>query len=131
MSLSVCSNNKYVVVDVGDKRDNFVSSRMFIFEVNGSSLVKTERLDQYTKRIRSIWALESFGYAGTQAIWIGLLKDGWAQLYSYDSERKELRELQHKKVLHKEYCPNKPHRLDGKFLFTGDRRMLMCFCFRC
>ena len=66
-------------------------------------------------------ALESLGNVGRFIIWVGLsgLENGVAQLYVYDTETGEFKELEGKRVSHRELYPAKIHLLGTRFYFTG------------
>ena len=121
-SLAVCSKNKYIFVEVGRSLNN-TSSRMAIFKVSAVGLTREAILDNDSD---SNWqgqkyALEYFTSVGRCLLWIGLSRrrGGYVQVYSYDTESGEFKEMKEKRVLHLEDEPLKLDRIGKKFFYTG------------
>ena len=127
-SIAVSDNGEYVLVELQIWVDPHPCSRMFVFQVNGHSLVKKAILDLLSQGIGFKSALEFCGYAGSYIVWIGLSKqdNGPAQLYTYDTEGGELKELEDQRVNHQEFYPWRLHPLNGKYYFIGCNAQLMC-----
>ena len=127
VSIAVCHKNEYVLVEITGWTDLSIVSRMLIFQVKEDSLVNKACFEQYSTNLLYKYALECCGYAGSHVLWVGLSRDdnGVVQLYDYDIDAEELRELKEKRISHQEKCPLKLHRLDGKFYYTGWEGQLM------
>ena len=146
-SLAVSEKNDYVLVELkksekltlDPKNDDVLEktqksknlptlgSRMLIFKVNEDSFQKTETIDLLNLNIGYNHSLECLGCAGRHILWIGVSTDeeGLAQVYDYDTERKELREMKDKRVRIQEYHPYKLLPLNGKFYYVGKKGKLM------
>ena len=126
-STSVCQKNQYVCVEVGTTIRPFYSSRMIILKICQEGLIKTASIDLLNHRIGRKWALESIGYAGIHILWVGLSwkNNGFLQVFDFNSETDELREIEQKRENHQENWPVKLHRLDDKFYYTGLEGKLM------
>ena len=126
-SIAVCDKNEYAIVEIGQSESPWVSSRMVIIKIEGDSLIKKAMIDQHSQKIGYKLALESLGYIGRHILWVGLskLENGVAQLYVYDIERGEFKELQDKRVIHKERSPAKIHRMGSELYYTGSYGKIM------
>ena len=148
--LAIDSKNEHLLIDV-QRLNPFICSRLLVLKISGTELVLKTALDQTTKSIKSKSALECLGYSGTNIAFIGLTQytkgsmdelpvedyggssylgsiipeAGIAQIYVYNIESEELRELDDKRVSHGEYKPTNLHRVDGKFYYTGHNGKLM------
>ena len=122
-SISLCDRNEYALVEMGA----IICSRMMILKVNGDTLVKNAVLDQYNQKIGCKLASHSYGYLGRHILWVGLSMDdnGVAQIYDYDTQSGEMKELVDKRVGHGEFDPVKINRLGDKFYYTGERGQVM------
>ena len=100
---------------------------MMMLKVNNNTLVKLHSVDQNSLNLGDKWALDCFGSFGRYILWVGLSMwgNGIAQVYEYNTDKGELRELQDKGVSHLEKNPNKLHRLGTKFYYTGYNGKLM------
>ena len=101
-------------------------SRMLVFKVNETTLVKMAMIDPSNQRIGCKFALESGGDARDDVLWVGLSSHGLAQLYAYNKKIRELRELEDKRRSTRVNSALKLHRLDGMFYFIGKNYQLMC-----
>ena len=129
-SISLCSRNKHILVEIGQFWTSFICSRMVVFSIEDNKLVKKAVIDQYSQKIGSKYALEYYGYAGTHALWIGLSwnTDGQAHLFDYDDESGEFKELEEKRVAHQERDPAKIVRLGNQFYYSGHGGKVMRLC---
>ena len=122
MSLAVCNKSSFAIAEIAQCDEKNICSRMVVFKITGDSLVKKAIIDQSHLQIAYKYALDCLGYAGKHILWLGLSKnkDGFVQVYDYDTESEGLRELQDKRVDHQEDWPAKLHRLDSDFYYNGD-----------
>ena len=67
-------------------------------------------------------ALECFRYLGRHIVWVGLSSNpnGYVQVYHYNTDTDEFKELVHLSVRHMELNPTKLHLLKNKFYYTGE-----------
>ena len=122
MTLAVCSKNKYLVVEIaGWQNHSRFSSRMLVFQINEDRLVNTACLDKFSLKIQCKLDLECYGYSGKHLLLVGLwcFRNGMVQMYDFDTEKGELRELEEKRVDHKEKYPSGLIRSSDKFYYTG------------
>ena len=126
-SISVCDKNQYAFIEIGENKSPFISSRMIVFRICGNSLIKKASIDQYSQRIGLKLAVESLGYLGSQILWVGVsrLGNGVAQLYVYDTGTGEFKELEGKRVYHREDGTARFHRLGAHLYYTGWNGKLM------
>ena len=124
LSLAVCPMNTYIFVET---IENLISSRTIILKLTGNSFVQVAILDKLSEWVGSLWTLESFKYVGKHVLFIGLpfKKNESAQLFEFNTETNECKELKEKRVIHQEYRPSKLHRLGNKFYYTGFGGKLM------
>ena len=120
-SLGVCSKHQHVLVEIGLKVSPWVSSRMLLFRMNNNQFTLKAFIDSLSQNIGRKYPLECYGYAGRNILWMGLStdKNGVVQIYSYDIEREELKELEEKRISHQEDHPVKVHRVGDGFYYTG------------
>ena len=126
-SISICSKNKNLLVEIGQYWSSFICSRMVVLQLDSQKLVKKAVIDQYSQKIGSKYALECYGYAGRHALWIGLSwnHNGMAQVYDYDTQTAELKELVDKRIGLEERDPIKILKLANQFYYTGYRGKVM------
>ena len=125
-SVSVCDKDQYILVEIGQKNNYAVSSRMLVFKINSGYLTKTASIDLFSQQIGQKYPLESFGYRENHILWVGLSDwKTYAQVYDYDVKLGELKELESLRECHKEKRPMKLHSLDGKLYYIGYRGQLM------
>ena len=124
-SLAVCEKNQYVIVEVGDVMSLFCS-KMLILQVDEDSISKLAEIDEYSKSIREKYAQEWIGYAEKEALWVGLSgEEGPVQVYAYNTESGDFREIEDERVSHQERRVFKLHRMGGKLYYTGMGARLM------
>ena len=123
-SLAACGEGKTVLVAIGGFGG---CSRMLLFKFVDDNLMNVASIDCLGKGLRSKLALECFGSVDTHILWVGLVKDegGPAQLYDYDIQTGELKELEDRRVVHHEYYPYKLHLLGDKLYYIGYYGRLM------
>ena len=119
VSLAVCDRNEYILVEI--QANIRYCSRMILFKVKGNILIKEAILDPYLEENRRKDALECCGYYGGKLLWIGLEYIGFerAQLFEYNTETHDLKELVEARVEHREIWPLEIHRFGKKFYYTG------------
>ena len=132
VSIAVSCDHKVALVEVGQYDHPSYCSRMLVFRIddeNEDTLVHTTTIDLLGSRIGYKLALECCGSAGTHIVWAGISKDenGVVQLYDYDVEAEELKEVEEMRVSHQEHCPYKLHLLNGSFYYIGQNGQLMSF----
>ena len=117
-SVAVCEKNEYLFVETGHRISQHCS-RMIILRVNQNTLVKTATIDQFDQQIGFKFALEPLGRFGSHLLWVGLtlFKSGLIQVFDYNTETEEFRELEEKRVNHRAKRPYKLHLLDEKFYY--------------
>ena len=129
-SVSVCNKNHYILVEIGQGNHPKLCLRMFIFRVDGDSLVNTASIDFTNQQeIGEMYALECFGCVGSHILWLGLpwKKNAAVELIDYDMEKGALSEAKSKSVVrHGELNPYRLIRFGDKFYYTGSRGGLMC-----
>ena len=120
-SLAVCSKREYVFLEIGRSEYPFYCSRMAIFKLREDTLIKKACIDQYKREMGAKYAFECLGYFGTQIIWIGLelFHNGVAQVYGYETGTGVFKELQNKRVKHKEDHVVKIHKIGNVFYYGG------------
>ena len=131
-SVAVCEKGQFTLVEIGRHESEFISSRMLVFKIEEDKLVKKASLDQFYLKMGQKFALECYGHVGTHVLWVGLTgnEEGAAQVYDYDSESQELKELVENRELHEEYDPVKLVRLEkNQFCYAGNRGKVMSLSF--
>ena len=128
-ALSVSENNRYIlaslITSVVDRR-----SRLFLYEIRSHSLLKLAVLEDKSCGIGIQGALEFWGRVGAHFLWVGLSERvGFVQLFDFDAESGELKELAQKSVSHQEFSPRKMCRLGNNFYFTGGDAKIMQLSF--
>ena len=127
-SISVCDKNEYALVEFGWRSlyKNFCT-RMIILKITQYALFKTASIDQHAQEIGPTWAIDCFGYAGTHILWVGLAKNTktLVQVFDYDTETAEFKELKDKRVTHQERNPYKLDRLGDRVYYAGFKGKLM------
>ena len=129
-SIAVCDKNEYVLLEIAASG---YSSRMIILKLTLNTITKVTSIDQYSHKIEGKCALEFYSYFGkNHSLWVGLSGNynGPVQIFDYDAEKEELRELVDKRVSHQENGPLKLHRVDENFYYTGFHGKLMCLRIR-
>ena len=129
-SVSVCQKNQYALAELGQAKNPYICSRMLIFKVSGDSLVNIVTIDQQIEQVGEKLSLECLGYVGRHVLWVGLSdENGFVQVYDFNPQNGDFKELEEKRESHEEKYPFKLHRLDDKFYYTGWRGQLMCLNF--
>ena len=126
-SIAVCEKNKYVFLEIGQSHNPFICSRLVILKLSYNTFTKMASIDQFSQKIGEKYAFECFGYAERHILWVGLSREnnGFVQIYSYDTQAGELRELEDKRIKHQECEPYKLHRVREKFYYTGKNGKLL------
>ena len=99
-----------------------ICSTIVVCKIEGDSVVKKASLDVYDRRGGEKYVVRPCGYAGKHALWVGLSRDRnkACQIYAFDTESNELRELIDKQVSHGEEQPNCMEVFDGQLYFIGE-----------
>ena len=129
ISVSVCPKDKYAVVEIAQNKGLYPCSRMLVYKLIAGTLIKTTSIDCSNQKIGFKYALDCFGYFGKCILWVGLTRDQLTQVYYYDTERAELRELQESRVNHQEDRPVRLHHLNRKLYYTGMNGQLLSLRF--
>ena len=126
-SVAVCKKDRFVFVEIGCQKEPFYCSRIAIFEITSGSLVKKVMVDRFQQEIVGKLALSCYSYIDNYIIWVGLAggEDGVAQVYSYETTSGVLKELEEKRVSHRELNPVKLNRYNKSFYYIGYRGNLM------
>ena len=122
ITVAVCDKGRYIMVEIQTVM-RWKCSRMMILEITtDNALVQREVLDVFDEGIPLKSLLDTFGYVGSHILWVSMSSkaDGIAQIFDFDTETSELRELVNKRFLHKEANPTKLHRLGRHFYFVGN-----------
>ena len=125
VSVAVCSKNQYFLVEIGS---SYYTSRMIILKLSiQGTLYQRASIDLYNQWVGEKYALESLGYIGRHSLWVGLSKerDGFIQVYDFDTKTGELKELEEKRRGHGEECPFRLHCLGDEFYYIGYLGKLM------
>ena len=128
VSIAVCERNKFLLLEIAKVQKNNPPqcSRMMLLEVNQGSFLYKASLDMNNQEIGCKLALEMFCCQGNHILWVGLSwNEGFVQVYDYDIEAGQLRELKDKKVSHQEFDPLRLHLLEGKFYYIGKKGRFM------
>ena len=133
ISIAVGDRSQYIFVEMRGYRSAFIYSRLLVYKVDGHILKKKAVLDLFDQGIYCSYPLECLGYVGTHILWVGLshFHGGIAQIFDYDTESGQLRELEEKRVSHNEYCPFNIHRLGkgNELFYTGQCGRVMKLTF--
>ena len=127
ISISVSDKADYMFVEVGQSNSPYFCSRMIILKVYGNSLVMQASIDQFSQKLGYKLALECCGRIGDLILWLGLSadSDAVAQVFYYNQRNGEFKEIEGKRVVHREFDPVKLHRIGSDFYYTGhDGRVL-------
>ena len=101
---------------------------MIVLRMDGETLTKTACIDQVTLGMGQKWVLDCIGYIRGHIIWVGLenvSRDGVIQVYDYDTQTNNFRELQDKRVSHEAVYSIKFNRLHQELFSTGRKGRLM------
>ena len=130
LSVEVCGQGKYIIaaLRLGGARLPFhgecFHSRMIILELRGHLFVRLDTLDQ-SNQIGLIMSIRFWRRVGKHVLWVGLSKrDGF--VYDFNTESRQVRELNNKRFRHQEVYPLKMHSLgDEDWYYSGGRGRLM------
>ena len=127
-SIAVCNKTEQVLVEI---KGGFLSSRMLIFKVSGDDLVKITSVDLLREVIKYKYSLECIGRVGNHTLWVGLSRNlnGFVQLYDFNAETGELKEMEDKRVCHREFLVDQLIPLNGKFYYIGRYGRFMSLTF--
>ena len=122
-SLAVCDKDHHVLVEIGQFDDPYISPRMILLAIdkNNNNFTLKASIDCFNQNLGQKLCMDCYGYAGRDIIWVGFSgnENGVVQMYAYNMEREELKELEEKRVNHQEYYPVKVQRVGGEFYYTG------------
>ena len=124
---ALCQKSEYVLVELGynnkeDKNPPLCSS-IVVYKIEGDSLVKKASLDVfYSTPGGEKHKIQPCGYAGKHALWVGLSREynKTCQIYAFDTESNELRELVDKQVDHGQKNPQSLEVFGDQLYFTGE-----------
>ena len=119
-SMVVCDKNRFILVDL--YKNLSYSSRMVLLEINRGKLTEKAVYDCFAENNNYKIALSCCGYFGGHILWIGLeffSQTNNAQIFDFDLETGELKELRDKRIGHEEYCPTEMYRHGNQFFYTG------------
>ena len=124
---SIAVYQHFMLVDIAQIVSKNICSRKIVFKVVNDKLVKQVTLDQLALNINREVSHECFGVVGRHIMWVGLSgrKGGKIQVYDFDVEKRELRELKVKREYHMEEEPNRLCRLGDHFYYTGSQGNVM------
>ena len=94
-------------MELGQKRDDFLMSRLAVLELKEESIVVKASIDKFRLRMGKDLGLEFFCYKGSHALVVGVGRGihGMAHVFDYNTKTGELRKLNGKEVLHEEKHP--------------------------
>ena len=122
-SVAVCDKGNLVLVEIGAKKKSSIfSSRLVLLRVDkAGELLPEAVLDVFDQELRSKYTLECFGSFGRHIMWMGLsiAKNGIAQVYDYDTETGDLKEVPGKRINHQEKNVYRIERFENDFYYTG------------
>ena len=126
-SVAVCDRNQYVLAEIGKSTNHLTCTRMLFLKIEEDNLIIKSSIDTYFDLVGQKLALDCYGYARNHLLWVGLsrLEGGVAQVYDYDIERGELKELEEMRVVHQELDPAKIHKFQDEFYYTGSYGTIM------
>ena len=118
-SIAICDKNQHVLVEMSEQAG--FCSRMLVFQIKGNLLVLKANVDLIMSLRGYKSALACAGYFDKYILWVGLTsyKSNIAQLYCYELESNELKELEKKRVYHLENWPYRLEKLGGDFYYCG------------
>ena len=121
LSIAICDKNEHILVEVEGFNKGHVCSRMFVFKLVGDLLEKTAVLDLLSLKVGHKYALDFFQCLENHILWVGLTNNhnGYALVYDYNTESRELRELHGLRTFHEEIFPVELHRLNGDLYYIG------------
>ena len=127
ISVALCEKSEYVFVELGNHDlETTYSCRFLVLKMSSNTFVKEAIIEQ-NQRPGQKTLFEPFRYVGNHILCVGLSKiHGAAQLFDYDVETKEFKEIEQKRVSHRESWPLKLCRFGHTFYYTGKRAKLMC-----
>ena len=119
VALEVCDQGKFFLVNIRSAVRN-CTSRMIVFELRGHKLIQAADLDIRDEGHSIGLAMSFWKRIGKHLIWITLSRRlGNALIFDFNGESGGLRELDGKRVRHKEFSPSKMCHFGDQFYFTG------------
>ena len=132
VAVTVCSKHEFICIEVARAKYPYTCSRMMVLRIEGEEIFMKAILDQHGLEVGEKYALACFGYFGTKRIlFLGLSlgrDGGYLQVFDYDKEASELKELEGKSLKHLESNPVKVHKVEGSFYYIGGEGSLMKLC---
>ena len=133
-SVSVCPLGEYIFVELGQLKQPFYSTRIFLMKVKRDKLIQVRVLEVYKQKLAVKPALDCYGYIGSHILWVGLSKgrSGKAYVYDFDVQTRVLREMSASRIIHGELTPVKIHRAgEEQYYYVGQngrvRRLVLNF----
>ena len=119
-SIAVSDKGEYALVEIGSKMGN-IASRMVILKIETNQLQIRTIIEIFSHELGTKYGLECAGYAGCHILWVGLTSngDGIAQIYDYDTQIGQLKELVSKRRGQQGSCLHQIHRLGNEIFYTG------------
>ena len=120
-SIAVCEKQEYLLVEISNWRTG-MCSRTAIFQILGDSVIQKAVIDEELKTGEK-YVIECAGYFGGHIMWIGLSSsfEGVAQVYDYDVEKVELKELMGKRAKLLDINPHRAYRSSNQFFYIGSQ----------
>ena len=135
-SIAVCPKGDYFPVELrAEPEEPNICSRVMVIKNFGNFLSFGAFIDHHEK-IPGKMAVECLGYLEDHIAWIGLSRTneeggvGRIQLYGYDIIENEVRELEDKRLKHREIDPVKLHRVAKNLYYTGDNGKVFMIKYR-
>ena len=127
-SLTVCDKTQCIFVELLQNKGRFyLQSRLIILELKETKFAIRHRIEEFRICMGENLSLEFFGYIGNHGLMIGMSgkENGVAEVFGYNIETGEFKELKDKRLPHLEKNPAKMIRLGDQFYYTGERGKLM------
>ena len=124
------SDEKYLLVQIFDQPPIHSYSRIVVFSINDNSItLKAEVKKDSGPYLSGNSAISCVGYFQNNLVFVGLspsfIREGFAQLYAYNTENEELEELEEARVSHGEVRPSRMVKLGSSFYYTGEKGKVM------
>ena len=131
-SVTICCQNEYLLIQTVFIQSLSIAklcSRFAILKLDkkGLDLTNMAILDEYDNLFRTLATVHCLGYLGNHILWIGLTNEfsGLVQVFDFDMEAIELKELKEKRVDHQELDVLKVVRVNNRFYYTGANQKIM------
>ena len=123
--LQVCDKNRYCFLSLkGSIDESEFLSRIVILDAFGDRLTLKVNVHLLNQRITPNLCLKSAGYVKDLILWLGISRDRKVQLFCYDIEKEEVKELEERRVDSGDLA-YQIERFGDDFYYTGDGAKIM------